>query len=207
MDKEEKVEKTEEVEIQKEVSFRILGIKKRHYDKKDLIEIVMIVDKKEYEMKFLLDSYDATFFPEFKTVDKYGGNGGFKFIHSFLESVYSKVCYYSEVYQKDKKPNPFNISEREWWQKPTEEEEYEKEAATERFNAWVKKNESYLSQHDLTGFTNEKIEEVINYLEVRKGFVQPAVIHDEVSLIDLLEDALKNEDYETAIKIREKLKR
>jgi hypothetical protein len=203
----DKDEKPEEAEIQKEVSFRILGIKKRHYDRKDLIEVVMIVDKEEYEMKFLLDNYNATFFPEFKVVDKYGGNGGFKFIHSFLESVYSKVGYYSEVHQKEKKSNPFNMSEREWWQKSEDENSKEKQAAVDKFNSWIKKNEDYLIQHDLTGFDNEKIEEVVNYLEVRKSFSQPIVIHDEVSLYDLLENAIQNEDYEEAVRIREQLKR
>lgn len=207
MDKEEKPKEPKEAEIQREVSFRILGIKKCHYDKKDLIGLVMTVDEQEYEMKFLLDNYNVTFFPEFKVVDKYLGNGGFKFIHSFLESVYSKVGYYSEVHQKEKKSNPFNMSEREWWQKSEDENSKEKQAAVDKFNSWIKKNEDYLIQHDLTGFDNEKIEEVVNYLEVRKSFSQPIVIHDEVSLYDLLENAIQNEDYEEAVRIREQLKR
>ena len=200
------MDKEEEAEIQREVSFRILGIKKRHYDKKDLIEVIMTVDEQEYEMKFLIDNYNATFFPEFKVVDKYGGNGGFKFIHSFLESVYSKISYYSEVYQKEKKPSLFNISDKEWWQKSKDEDSDEKKESTEQFDAWVKKNEDYLVQHDLSGFDNEKIEEVIKYLEVRRHFVQPEIVHDEIDLNELLESAIKNEDYEEAVKIREQLK-
>jgi hypothetical protein len=206
MDKEEKPKEPKEAEIQREVSFRILGIKKCHYDKKDLIGLVMTVDEQEYEMKFLLDNYNVTFFPEFKVVDKYLGNGGFKFIHSFLESIYSKISYYSEVYQKEKKPILFNISEKEWWQKSKDGDTDEKKESTERLDAWVKKNEDYLVQHDLSGFDNEKIEEVIKYLEVRKSFVQPEIVHDEIDLNTLLESAINNEDYETAIKIREQLK-
>jgi len=198
--------KFKEAENRKKVSFRILGIKKSHYNKKDLIEIVMTVDEQEYEMKFLLDNYNATFFPEFKVVDKYGGNGGFKFIHSFLESVYSKTGYYSEIYQKESKPNRYNISEKEWWQKSKDKDSDEKSESTEQFNSWVKKNADYLVQHDLTGFDNEMIEEVVNYLEIRKGFSQPTVVSEVINLNELLEKALVNEDYEEAIKIREQLK-
>jgi hypothetical protein len=187
-------------ERQKEVSFRILEIKRNHHDGKNLIVIAMKVDDDDYELSFLMDSFSATFFPEFKEIDRYAGMGGYKYIFNFLMSVNSKIKYFSEVHMKNKTKDDFQTDEEEWWM------DLHKLNSEEKFNNWVKKNKDYLSQQDLSGFDNDMIEEVVGYFNKRKEFIKPTFEEETVSLNELLERAIDKEDYEEAAKIREKIK-
>lgn len=186
-------------ERQKSVSFRILEIKRKHYEDKNLISIAMKVDDDEYKGSFLVNNFNVIFFPEFKELDKYSGMGGFKFMHNFLIGVSSKVKYFSEIHLKES-PN-FETDEEEWWMSSSNSD------ADEIFNDWISKNEDYLSQQDLEGFDNDMIDEVVKYFKKREKFIKPEFEKDEVSLSQMLEEAIKTEDYEKAIKIREQLKK
>jgi len=212
MDKEEsKDENSNGTERQKEVSFRILGIKRKHYEKKDLVNIEMKVDDDKYKMSFLLDNYHVIFFPEFKEIDKYGGVGGFRILSNFLQSISNKTKYYSDIHMKKGKKGEYETYEREWWM--AKKEKGETSESDNDFNRWVKNNADYLTQYDLSKFDNDMIDEVVQYIKVRDGFVKPEFVktsikeeEDIVSLREMLENAISVEDYEKAVRIREKIK-
>lgn len=190
------------------VIFELLDYTVDHYDRKDLVSLIISVDDKRYPISFLIDEYNSIFFPEFKAVDKYGGPG-FRFIHEFLVGVRSKVHYYIKLqsYNNNQRINSFD--EKEWWQKDKINKNSEFE-----LKKWVSKNSSYLMEYDLSMLINkpEVIEELIGYIATRDSFAKPTFdtfnnFLDEVShLKQQLKKALEREDYEQAVIIRDQIK-
>jgi hypothetical protein len=190
-----------------QISFKVLKFIPSHYDGKDLVSISLKIKRKEYNASFIMNNYDIIFFPEFKALDRYASNGH-KVLANILTSIHSKTRYYIDTRTElEYRKRGFNDwQELEWWQESEIENSIEGDLII-----WIKENDEYLSQIYSSEIENE-FEEIIKYLSEREKFSIPKFATDTVGsdvdvkyLNKLLDDAIKGEDYEKAVKIREQL--
>lgn len=191
------------------LSIKVLNFKTKHYDRKDLLNIHLTVDKKKYELSFLMDNYDHIFFPEFKIIDRYDSKS-FNVISEFLKTTHSKIKYFIDNemsrFNSENKTNSWDDC-KEWWQ-----EELENNNIEDNVNFWIKKNNDYLSQFDFSPLNEEgRLDELVSYLNKRATYVKPEFnsslqYTDLMHLNKMLDNAIKMEDYEKAIEIREQIK-
>lgn len=206
----------------RKLSFRIIDYKREFSGRKDLMALEVSVDKKNYQVQFLFDSFKMIYYPEFREIESWRSkNPGDAIMKTFINTVQSKIKFFADSYAKMKKEeNGINEWDPalEWWQEKDIKLEIE-----HGINAWISKNHDYLVEciidedfpKDESGeeALNEAIDGLVDYLKKRNKFAVPTdmigggveKIDDTFTLRVMLQQAINNEDYFKAAEIRDKL--
>lgn len=187
-------------------SFRVLEVKMRFYKNSDLYTMSIIIDKKEYEVSFLVDNYESFYYPELRADENSIGN--------LVNVIYNKlnIKYQMILDSKNSESNSdidYYEDDIEWWRPNV------RSVIDIEINSWIKENEDYISDLGPIDFMSTKdFDSLKKYLEKRSEFVKPRFLVDSLdedndlySLKERLKKAELTEDYIEAAKIMDKIKK
>ena len=198
------------------LEFDILDFKYKYFNKQSLLKLNITIDGKKYVADFLIDDFEHIYYPEFRSVGRYRTLSGDVIISNFINTFEKKVKHFSSKYSKkvksDKGINSWDFEE--WWQKSEIES-----TINEGINNWILMNKEYLNEYvsskesSVEAF-NEAAEELKEYLEKRSTFKSPTGFdlfmpqEDDISSLELsIEKAIREEDFEKASILRDKIKK